>query len=138
MTERNKLFLLGFFTIGIGAAICLVGLDVIPVDPDTKHAPAWVISLCGGVFVFAGLAIVLQGYPVIVSVLGNLIVASFAAIAAWVAFFGAAGEFSGGLPFVSSEINVSIARGVFAFGALICALILIPGIKHLRKLISEQ
>ena len=107
-------------------------------DPDTKHAPGWIIALCGGVFVFAGLAIVLEGHALIVSLLGNSIVAAFAAIGAWIALFGEAGQFSGGLPLVSHDVNVSIARFVFALGALICALLLIPGLRHLARLMTED
>lgn len=40
-----------------GAAIMLVGLKVIPVDPKGVHAPYWVLTMFGAVFALAGLMV---------------------------------------------------------------------------------
>lgn len=137
-SARKQVVFAGAFSMLMGALICLVGLDVIPAQDGSIHAPRWVLVLCGGVFVAAGLAIFFKDRPLLVSLLGNLIVASFAVIAAWIAFAGPSGQFSGGIPLLPHELNVKIARSFFGMGALLCALILIPGIKQLRKLLTEE
>ena len=53
---------------------------------------------------------IFQAKELIVSVLGNLMVLSFASIAAWIAFLGPSEQFSGGIPFLSYELNVKVAR----------------------------
>lgn len=128
----------GGFGLVIGLTICLVGLDILPAEEGSIHAPRWVLVLCGAVFALAGIAILVQGRPLLTSLIGNLIIAAFAAIAAWVAWGGTSEGFSGGVPFVSHGLNVKIARGMFGAGALLCALILIPGIRHTLKLLTED
>ena len=62
MTERRQLILAGLLSLGCGLGICLVALRVVPVDEASVHAPDWVILLAGGVFVSAGLAILLRNF----------------------------------------------------------------------------
>ncbi len=50
-------FLFGFIFVAAGAAIALVGLKVVPVDPSSVHAPNWVLSLIGGMFAAGGMTI---------------------------------------------------------------------------------
>ena len=123
---------------GAGIAICLIGLHVIPVDPASVHAPDWVLLVAGSVFAMGGLAIVCRDDPLVVAALGNLIVLSFAAIAAWVSLRGPAEQFSSNVPFLSREATVGVARTVFGASAVICGLILIPGIRQLIRLIRAR
>jgi len=138
MTERRQLILAGLLCLGCGVGIGLVALDVVPVDDASVHAPDWIILLAGGVFLCAGLAILLRDYPLVVAVLGNSIVLSFAVIAAWVAIAGSAEQFSSNIPFLPHDLSVKIARGVFGFSAIVCALILIPGLRELARLTAER
>lgn len=135
--EQNQP-LLSAIAIALGLMILMIALDVIPTDPEKVHAPDWVIGLAGAVFVFAGLAIGFRANELLVSVLGNLIVAAFAAVTAWVALDGSSDQFSGGIPFVPHATNVKIARAMFGGGAVLCALMLIPGIRHVLKLLTER
>ena len=128
----------GGFSLLMGLMICLVGFGVLPTEEGSVHAPPWVVTACGALFVLAGCAVFLQGRPLALSVIGNLIIASFAAVGAWVALAGSSDGFSGGIPLVSHDLNVRIARGMFGTGAFLCALILIPGIKHTLKLLSPD
>ncbi len=77
---------------------------------------------------------IFQAKELIVSVLGNLIVLSFACITAWIALRGPAEQFSGGIPFLPDELDVKIARVMFGSCSVMCALVLIPGVKYLLKL----
>jgi len=130
--------LLGAIAIALGAMIVMIALDVIPTDPEKIHAPDWILILAGAVFIFGGLAVGLRAHELLVSVLGNLIVVAFAVVAAWVALAGSSDQFSGGIPFLPHATNVKIARVMFGSGALLCALMLIPGIRHVLKLLSAR
>jgi hypothetical protein len=44
----------------------------------------------------------------------------FGAVGAWVSLFSPSEGFSGGIPFVPYESNVTLARVMFGIGALIC------------------
>ena len=130
MIDTKQQILVTLLCVAAGATICLVAAGVIPVDPASVHAPPWVLFLAGFVFVLAGLAVSLQSRPVLVSILGNLIVAAFAAVGMWVALAGPADQFSGGLPFLSHGANVTIARWVFGSGSVLCVMMLVWGVRH--------
>lgn len=112
----------------------MIALQLLPYDESKVHAPDWVILVSGGLFVFGGLAMVFRTHQLAVAVLGNLMVVSFASVAAWIAVLGPAEHFSGGIPFVSAALNVKLARIIFGACAIMCLLMLIPGLKHLVKL----
>ncbi len=137
MKEQNHA-LLSAIVVALGAMIVMIALDVIPYDPEKIHAPDWVLILAGGVFVFGGLALHFRTNELLVSVLGNLIVVSFAAVAAWVALDGSSDQFSGGIPFLPHAANVKIARIVFAGSAVMCALILLPGLNQLYEMLKRR
>ncbi len=137
MKEQNHR-LLSAIAIALGLMTIMIALDIIPVEPEKVHAPAWLIGLAGAVFIFGGLAIGFRTNELLVSLFGNLIVASFAAVAAWVALDGSSDQFSGGIPFLPNEVNVKIARVVFGSGSILCALMLIPGVRHLLKLLRGR
>ncbi len=137
MNSRQQIVIAGIGCLAVGTLICLVGLGVIPVDPDSVHAPGWVLGAAGGVFSLGGLAIIFPQRPVVASICGNLIVAMFAAIGIWIAVAAPAEGFSGGTWFLSREQNVSVARMMFGAGGAISLLMLIPGTKHLIRLIRE-
>lgn len=136
MREQNHP-VLGAITVSLGAMIVMIALDVIPTDPEKIHAPDWVLILAGAVFIFGGFAVGFRARELLVSVLGNLIVMAFAVIAAWVALAGSSDQFSGGIGFLPHAVNVKIARFMFGGGAILCALMLIPGIRHVLKLLRQ-
>jgi hypothetical protein len=47
-------FLFGIPFMAAGTAIILIGLKIIPYDPSSIHAPYWVLTLAGGMFIGAG------------------------------------------------------------------------------------
>lgn len=49
--------LFGGIFVATGAAIMLVGLHIIPVNPSSVNAPYWVIVVCGGCFAGGGLMV---------------------------------------------------------------------------------
>jgi hypothetical protein len=49
-----------------------------------------------------------------------LILASFTLVTGWITFYGSAEGFSGGIPFLPHNMNVSFARILFGLGAILC------------------
>lgn len=104
----------------IGGFLLLIGMGIIPHAESDANAPGPVIALGGLIFLVAG-AMVLVGMK---SRYNDLLAAVFCAIlgvvAGWVSLYGTDTGFSGGLPLISRDTNVAIARAVFGFGAFIC------------------
>lgn len=137
MGETKQIGLAGFICIVLGASVCLIAFRVLPYDESKIHAPGWIIALCGGVFVLGGLALLLRSHKILVSVLGNCMVLIFGIVAGWIALFGQAEQFSGGIPLLSNESNVSVARALFFCVAIMCALILTAGLRYLVRQLAN-
>lgn len=135
--ERNKLRLAAMLFVVAGAYVWAIALRLVPFDESKIHAPDWVVFLCGSLFVLAGLALLFRSNRLVVALLGNLIVLVFGTVAAWVSLFGPSDHFSGSIPLISEAANVRFARIVFGFCTVLCALMLIPGIRELRKLMRK-
>ena len=54
--------LFGVPFVGVGVWVMLVGLEVVPVDPDQVNAPMWVLTVFGLVFLAAGLMLWSMGW----------------------------------------------------------------------------
>ena len=136
-SDRTAL-LLGFAAIAGGVAVLLVAAGVVAVDPTTVHAPRWVLGACGAVFALGGLAVIVpEGSPVGSAAAGTLVLA-FGLVGGWVALFGEAEGFSGGLAFVPRAVNVAIARGLFGAGALLCFALFAWGVRQtVRRTLDE-
>lgn len=115
-------------------------MEVIVVDDAAVNAPLWVIGICGAIFFLAGLLIFLGEKSKYNNLLAVFLVAGMGAVGSWVALFGTDSSFSGGIPFLSPEFNISLARLLFGFGGLICFLIAGYAFKQqiTRKEKSEQ
>jgi hypothetical protein len=135
----RQMYFYGALAAAAGLYFMLVGFGVLatPGGPRNLHAPLWVVQLIGLIFVLAGAAIVIQGMGhangsgelpadapqwmrAAQYFIGVVVFACFALIGSWVAIGGESRQFSGGIPFVSSLTNVSLARVMFGLGAAIC------------------
>lgn len=116
----------------VGAGLCIVGVafGAVPVDPESVHAPPWVLAACGLVFVLGGVAVLAQRWPRIQSAAGGTVVLAMGLVGAWVALAGDSEPFSGGLPLVSPEANVAVARVVFGLGAAMCFAMFAWGVRQ--------
>lgn len=108
---------------GTGIGIILISFEVILVDDSAVNAPLWVIGICGLVFFLAGVMIFLGEKSQYNNLLAAILIAAMGTIGSWVAFFGTGDGFSGGIPFLSADSNLSLARLMFGFGGLVCFLI---------------
>jgi hypothetical protein len=122
----------------VGLGLVLVSLDVIPVDPESFHAPRWVLTLAGMMFTFVGLFIFSNGFfspaelrdPIVRWIQYFLMVgmlASFAAIFLWVGFGPGEREFNSSVSFflltIGNRGSEIIGRILFGGCGLVMALI---------------
>ncbi|MDT8376862.1 MAG: hypothetical protein RQ867_09060 [Mariprofundaceae bacterium] len=114
-----KLYLIPGFIIVMGMSVVLAALNVIPADPDSFHAPRWVVATFGMMFVFAGVMILFPDYPRIRHSLATLMVLCFAVGTAWVSLYSIPEEWSGGIGLLSPHTNGMIAKSIAGLGALI-------------------
>ena len=147
---------IGAVASAFGLYFLLIGLGVLPVPggPRNLHAPLWVVALAGLVFLLGGVAVLINHVAganqsgelpldaprwtqVARYLIGVILFASFALIGSFVAIGGDARQFSGGVPLLGS-LNVSIARIMFGFGALICWLATVGfAVSGARKLLHR-
>lgn len=125
VTRRDAWFGWLFVAVGLGQIL------LIRSHPENLNAPAWVAYLACMVFVFGGLAVVLQahGRPQWGTLFAFLIVASFAVIGLWIGLGEGPRECSS-----SSSVGGFVREGAtsglgcripFGLGGALCALIAI-------------
>jgi hypothetical protein len=111
------------------AALCMVlgafpigmAIGLIPTEPESMHAPRYIVALAGLLFwVAAGAILFGTSSPRINHLFGGILLALFAMIGGWVATFGA-DNFFGGIPFASQATKGLMARAIFGSGAISCA-----------------
>lgn len=115
----NSDIALALVAIACGGYALLAAAGVLPVKME-NDTPAWVLGLAGLMFVIAGLMIFLRNYSRAVDLLAAVLLASFTLIAGWIAFHASSDGFSGGVPFMPSSFNISLARVMFGLGTLLC------------------
>lgn len=118
--------LVGGATAALGTTVVAMGAGLIPVDPASVYAPAWVIHTLGGLFALVGLWIATAGTPVgevLKHVVGPASLFGLLAVLHWIAFGPGVRRCSGGLalPFVSTWGSVGDleCRIAFGYGALL-------------------
>ncbi len=120
-TSKNNERILATVMFVAGAVILAVAAGLITLDPQSVHAPRWVIGLIGLVFLSGGIAVVAPaGNGIVRRLAAATIVIGMGAASAWVALFGSGDHMSGGLWFLPHYINVGIGRVMFGLGALMC------------------
>ena len=112
-----------------GLVIELTVLDIISIDENLVHAPNWVISLLGILFLSSGLVIVVSPESSIASWSAGTLVIAMTLVSAWVAVYGSSEHFSGDLPFISRDTNVIIARIIFGCVSLLGLAIILAAAK---------
>ena len=109
----------GLGCITLGCYPIALSLGLIPIDEADVMAPQWVVAAAGFTFVIAGFMILLAQHSRANDLLAGFLLLLFAALGTWVSLFSSAEGFSGGLPFLSREQNVLVARWMFGLGALV-------------------
>ena len=118
--SKAAIYALSGFSIAAGLFPLSIATGIFTPQEGSVHAPMWVLAVCGLVFIIGGLMVLMGRKNRANSLLAAVLCLMFAAVALWVALFGAGEQFSGGLPFVSNETNTGIGRWVFGFGGIVC------------------
>jgi hypothetical protein len=111
---------IALFCLVSGGLLMLVSFGVIATSPGQRHAPDFVIALCGFAFVIAGCMVLVGRQSRLNDLLAAILCLLFGATGAWVGIYGPSEGFSGGIPLISNEANVRLARWVFGVGSLVC------------------
>ena len=138
MTQKQKI-LFGLLFVLTGVFIMLIAAGVIPSEESSFHAPRWVVGACGAIFSIAGIMIFTPRNSLMNNLLAFVLILCFGVIGGYVALYGESGSFSGGIPLISRETNISIGRIVFGFGSIVCFLIsLIPISQFFKQMKSRE
>jgi hypothetical protein len=153
--QKNKRLplLMGIITIVAGLFITLVSADVIHTDPESIHAPRWVLTLAGLVFALSGLAIVSQALstpselksPILRWVqyfIGLGIFVSFTLSFLWIGFGPGERQFSSSVSFLFINFNKSgddiLGRIVFGGCGILGGLLTVYYVwTEARKIITD-
>ena len=110
---------LAVIAMACGVFALLVASGVLPIQ-TAYDTPMWVVGLVGVVFVIASVMIFMRNHSRALDLFAAIILASFALIGGWVTLFASPEGFSGGIPFLPHDTNVSLGRIMFGFGAILC------------------
>jgi hypothetical protein len=129
MAESQKItppgnILAGIFCAALGVFPLLATFDIGPLDHNDINGPAWLGFASGGVFIAAGLAVMLgQSAPLVTGVLSLLALAGLAAVANWIAFGVGERACSGGVSigwlWSGGQLSDLSCRIPFGMGAVI-------------------
>jgi hypothetical protein len=118
-SKRSRLGM-GLACIALGCYPLSISLGILPVDEAKVMAPAWVVAMSGIVFVIAGGMILLGNRSWANDLLAGILCLLFGIMGTWVSLFSASEGFSGGMPLLPHESNVTLGRWMFGIGALVC------------------
>ena len=137
--SRWILIACALLVIATGVAPVLDALEVFPGSAARMNAPRWVVLLAGGLFVMAGMYVLLLGATgeaaarSFGTVVGVALFAGLAAIVHWIAFGGGdRSDCSGGISALGVGFSSSVpdleCRAAFGYGALLMDGIFLRGI----------
>ena len=112
----------GWVCIVIAGYLFSVALNLLPGDDGEANAPDIVIAICGFVFLVGGAMLLLRRDSKLNDALASVMLVAFAILGIWVCLLAPDSGFSGGLPFLTREQNITLARFVFGAGSLISLL----------------
>jgi hypothetical protein len=110
---------LALIAITCGGFALFVAAGVVPMQ-TANDTPMWVVGLIGVMFVIAGIMIFLRNHSRALDFFAAIILASFTLITGWITFFASPEGFSGGIPFLPRDMNVTLARVMFGLGSIMC------------------
>ncbi|MDJ0700063.1 MAG: hypothetical protein QNJ07_09420 [Woeseiaceae bacterium] len=119
LSKRARL-VYGVGCLALGCYPIAMALGYVSIDEAESTAPRWVVAGAGLTFVVAGFMILLAKHSRANDLLAGVLLLLFGILGTWVAVFSSGEGFSGGLPFLSSELNIKVGRWVFGLGAMIC------------------
>lgn len=130
--------------LGIGLLIVALGLGLIRSNPESMHAPRWVVVCSGGLFAVAGLLMASPREPQSLSarLLIAVFLSLFAAVFGWVGLGTGPRQFSSSVSFGGLSThgtgNAILGRVLFGgFGILVGAIALVTWVALARALLAR-
>ena len=115
-----------------GAALVLLGYDIIPQRVFEPNVPSWMLVVLGFGVTLAGVSPFFRvGLPNSTRLVGGSCLLMALAFA-WIAIFGDTRHMSGGIPFLPNVFNVFLTRFMFGFGGLLWLWLGISALKHAK------
>ena len=109
----------GLILLGASLFVAALAINIVPIDESSLHVPRWVLALVAIVFASTGVLVVQSQSSRASDLLAGIILFAMSVIGMWIALFGSSEEFYGGLSILPRDANVTMARVLFGFGALI-------------------
>lgn len=107
------------FCILLGLYPVSIALGVLDVAQEDLRAPLWVFAVVGLAFVIVGCMLMLGSSSPWNDLLAGMLCLGFGILGLWVAIYGPAEGFSGGIPLFPHTLNTTIGRWVFGLGSVI-------------------
>jgi hypothetical protein len=117
-TPRRAHLAIALLCMALGGFLILLASGVISDSQRQRHAPDFIVAFSGSAFIIAGCMVLIGLQSRFNDLFAAILCLLLGAIGAWVALFGPSEGFSGGLPLIPQEANVSLARWVFGIGSL--------------------
>ena len=128
----DKGFVRGGEVACFGAALVLLGFDIIPQHVFEPNVPSWILVLLGFGLTLAGVSPYFRtGSPNSTRLVGGTCLL-MALVFFWIAFFGDARHMSGGIPFVPNAYNVFLGRFMFSLGGLLWLWLGVSALRHAK------
>lgn len=139
LTPRGR-FWFGSAFVLFGIFPLLATFDIGPLNSADINGPPWLGLAIGGVFVFAGLSVIVgPSHPILNNILAILVVAGLAAVGNWIAFGVGERVCGGTILFWVGEMRDLGCRIPFGIGALITnAIVLLMLIGTLQKIAGDS
>lgn len=115
MSHFTKTCLISSPFFGAGLIMILIGVGVIPADPDSLHAPRWLLVVTGVPFLSVGfflLSKTVKALSWFEDYVALFIFTSFSIIADWIAFGAGERKFETNTPLLEGDIVGRIVFGV--------------------------
>lgn len=110
----------GLCFVALGLFPALATFNIGPLGIKDINGPPWMGLASGGVFIIAGLVVIVgPGKPILSGILVLVLLAGLAAMGNWIAFGLGAGVCSGSILFWSGSMSGLACRVPFGIGALI-------------------
>lgn len=123
----------GWMVVAVGVFIILISLGVIDNHDPSPPAAPWVVAVSGGVFLLAGMMILVGRNSRWNSLLAAILCTGFGVLGFWATFLAPAAGMSGGIPFAPRGVNATLGRFLFGLGTLISFLMAAYAFRDFRR-----
>jgi len=118
--ETTVRVVLGSLVLLTGLWITGMAFGLIDFDASKLNVPVWVFAVCGLLFVTAGIMSFIGTKNRYNELLASFLLLGMGITGGWVSLLGDTEYIAGGIPFLSGQTNILLARILFGLGTCIC------------------